>query len=122
MRKRRKYQSHTRHLMDLHEEDPLSGVANLFDVAMVFAVALLVAMVTALRAPELLLAQDEVTILKNPGREDMEIINKKGDKIDHYKMSDQTGSGDGERLGICYRLENGEVIYIPEKGKHKPQD
>lgn len=114
MRKRRKHQSHTRHLMELHEEDPLSGVANLFDVAMVFAVALLVAMITALRTPELFLAQD-VTILKNPGKEDMEIINKKGDKIDHYKMSDKKGSGDGQRLGICYRLENGEVIYIPEK-------
>lgn len=117
MRQRRKYQSRTLNLLEIHEEDPLNGVANLFDVAMVFAVALLIAMVTALKAPELLLSQDEVTILKNPGKDNMEIIRKKGDKLDHYKMSEKQGSGDGERLGICYRLENGEVIYVPEEEK-----
>jgi len=38
--------------MLLHEDiDPTSGVANLFDAAMVFAVALLVALVAAYTVP-----------------------------------------------------------------------
>ena len=36
------------------DEDPLNGVANLFDAAMVFAVALLVAILMAHNMPELL--------------------------------------------------------------------
>ena len=33
------------------DADPLAGMANLFDVAMVFAVALMVALVSYLRVP-----------------------------------------------------------------------
>ncbi len=111
-----KHQRRTKQLLQTPEVDPLSGVANLFDVAMVFAVALLLAMVSALNLPELLFSQEEMTILKNPGQPDMEIIKKKGSKLERYKLSEESGSGDGQRLGICYRLKNGEVIYVPETG------
>jgi len=101
------------------EEDPLSSVANLFDVAMVFAVTLLLAMVSALQVPELFFAQQEMTLVKNPGRPDMEIIKKDGVKLERYRISDRPGSGEGQRLGICYRLENGDVIYVPEQDQEK---
>ena len=41
-------------ILDEEQEDPLGGVANLFDAAMVFAVALLVALVLSYIVPELL--------------------------------------------------------------------
>ena len=59
------------------EVDPLAGMANLFDVAMVFAVALMVALVSYLRVPALLQDKD-YTIITNPGQPDMEIVVKEG--------------------------------------------
>ncbi|WP_281175262.1 DUF2149 domain-containing protein [Methanogenium cariaci] len=41
-------------------------MANLFDVAMVFAVALLVALVLSFNIPEMLDDQSTVTLVKNP--------------------------------------------------------
>ena len=95
------------------DDDPLSGMANLFDLSMVFAVALMVAAVTSMRMTELF-TQEDVTMVKNPGKEDMEIIVKKGKKIERYKGSKSTGEGKGKKIGVAYELENGDVIYIPE--------
>lgn len=111
----RRARSRSGSLIEAEEADPLSSVANLFDVAMVFAVALLLAMVSALKVPELLFSSEEVTLVKNPGTPEMEIIRKKGVELDHYRMSQEAGTGEGQRLGICYRLESGEVIYVPEQ-------
>ncbi len=101
----------------LQEEDfdPVSTVANLFDVAMVFAVALMVALVTRFQMTEMF-SKDDFTMVKNPGKENMEIITKKGEKIDSYKASDDTQSSGnkGKRVGVAYQLENGEIIYVPE--------
>ncbi|MDE5735734.1 MAG: DUF2149 domain-containing protein, partial [Bacteroidales bacterium] len=47
----------------------------------------------------------------------MEIITKKGEKIEKYKASDertQDKSSRGRRVGIAYELESGEIIYVPE--------
>lgn len=95
--------------------DPLSVVVNLFDVAMVFAVALMVAMVMHMNMTEVFTKED-YTIVKNPGKENMEIITKEGGKINKYSPSkDQTTSQQkGKRVGIAYELENGEIIYVPE--------
>ena len=67
----------------------MSMLSNLFDVAMVFAVALMVALV---------------------------IITKEGQTINKYKPSeDQNAQGKkGKRVGVAYQLENGEIIYVPE--------
>ncbi len=97
------------------EDDPLAGMANLFDAGMVFAVALLLAMVTYYHLPELLTESDEITLVKNPGAANMEIIRKKGIKLEKYRMTTQSLGGEGERLGMMYRLKTGEVVYIPEE-------
>lgn len=98
------------------DNDPMSVVSNLFDVAMVFAVALMVALVTRYNMTEML-NQEDFTIVKNPGKENMEIITKEGEKINRYTPSDQqqheTGRR-GKKVGIAYELENGEIIYVPE--------
>ncbi len=109
-----KLSAHKR-LLAGQDDDPLAGVANLFDVAMVFAVALLLALVARFQLPELLTGQDDVTVLKNPGKPNMEIIRRKGKKLEHYQMTKQTLGGEGEKLGTAYRLKTGEVVYVPEE-------
>ena len=97
------------------DENPMATVANLFDVAMVFAVALMVALVSRFNMTELLGAED-FTMIKNPGQDDMEIITREGQEIRRYTPSeDQESSGKrGRRVGVAYELENGEIIYVPE--------
>lgn len=97
------------------DHDPMAALTNLFDVAMVFAVALMVALVTRFNMSEMF-SREDFTIVKNPGTEQMEIITKKGEKIEKYTPSeDQSASGSrGKRVGVAYRLDNGEIIYVPE--------
>ena len=98
------------------DNDPMSVVSNLFDVAMVFAVALMVALVTRYNMTEML-SQEDFTVVKNPGKENMEIITKEGEKINRYTPSEdqEKKSGNrGKKVGIAYELENGEIIYVPE--------
>lgn len=97
------------------DSDPLSVVVNLFDVAMVFAVALMVSMVMHLNMTEML-SNEDFTIVKNPGKDNMEIITKEGNKINKYTPSEnQESSGQkGRKVGVAYELETGEIIYVPE--------
>lgn len=101
---------------DLIEDDPATGLLNLFDVWIAFAVALLLAMVGFMGAPELLNPRSNVTLIKNPGRPDMEIIQKKGVTIDRYRATSEQLTGQGRRLGTAYQLPSGEVVYVPESG------
>ena len=96
--------------------DPMSVVGNLFDIAMVFAVALMVALVTRYNMTEMFSTED-FTMVKNPGKENMEIVSKKGQQIERYTPShnqDNSNGAKGRKVGIAYELENGEIIYVPE--------
>lgn len=102
-------------LLKTGDNDPLSALTNLFDVSMVFAVALMVALVARYKMNELF-SKEDFTMVKNPGTEQMEIITKKGEKIETYKASDEqetTGSR-GRKVGTAYQLESGEIIYVPD--------
>lgn len=99
------------------DSDPISVVSNLFDVAMVFAVALMVALVSRYNMTEMF-SQEDFTMVKNPGKENMEIISKEGNKINRYTPSESQDKKEGKRgkkVGIAYELENGEIIYVPEE-------
>lgn len=100
-------------LDDGEDVDPISSLANLFDVAMVFAVALMVAFVLRTQLTEFLTDKD-VTCVKNAGKPDMEIIVKKDNKITRYQSEASRGNGKGRKVGVAYELENGEIIYVPE--------
>lgn len=105
-----------RKILDNQEDqDPVAMLSNLFDVAMVFAVALMVALVVKFNMTEIF-SQEDFTIVKNPGQENMEIITKEGQEINRYKPSEtRAGEGKkGKRVGVAYQLENGEIIYVPE--------
>ena len=103
---------------DGEDFDPMSSLVNLFDAAMVFAVALMVAFAIQSRMTEFLTSAD-ATFVKNAGKKDMEIIVKKNNKITRYKSDKTSGSGKGRRVGIAYQLESGEVIYVPEEDSKK---
>ena len=96
------------------EEDPLAGIANLFDVSIVFIVGLMVTLFSVYRMGDLLDATSEVTMVKTNAQGEREIIVKKGTTIEAYRVSGQTAEGDGERLGTAYRLADGQIIYVPE--------
>ena len=98
------------------DDNPLGMLTNLFDIAMVFAVALMVALTTHFSMSEIF-SDDDFTIVKNPGTDNMEIITREGEKINRYTPSDTespTTGNRGKRVGTAYQLENGEIIYIPE--------
>lgn len=97
------------------DNDPMSVVSNLFDVAMVFAVALMVALVSRYNMTDMF-SQEDFTMVKNPGKENMEIITKEGEKINRYTPSEDSdpSRNKGKRVGVAYELENGDIIYVPE--------
>lgn len=78
------------------DNDPMSVVSNLFDVAMVFAVVLMVALVSRYSMTEMF-SQEDFTMVKNPGKENMEIITKEGEKINRYTPSKDTSSQNGKK-------------------------
>ena len=91
------------------DHDPMASVANLFDIALVFIVALLFA----------LMARFGQDILRKPSAKvddagKMEILTKQGKKIRRLKQSNEKAEGRGVRLGTAYRLQDGTVVYVPE--------
>jgi hypothetical protein len=96
------------------DEDPLAGIANLFDVSVAFIVALLIALFALFSAGTLLDPETDVTLVKQNSNGELEIITKQGTQVKVQKVSDRTLSGQGVRLGVAYRLANGQVVYVPE--------
>lgn len=95
--------------------DPMNVIGNLFDVAMVFSVALMVALVSYLDVADMLFS-DNFTMIKNPGTEEMQIVTKEAGKIVRYAAdpNSQAVGSKGKRIGTAYQLENGEIVYLPE--------
>jgi hypothetical protein len=96
------------------DDDPMTGVANLFDIGLVFIVGLLMTLFSAYHLQDLFDRTSELTIMKQSASGKMEIITKKGTKVKAMKVSDSKTSGQGERLGIAYRLKDGSMVYVPE--------
>ncbi|KAF5430693.1 hypothetical protein C5S36_12420 [Candidatus Methanophagaceae archaeon] len=102
-----------RALLQEDGDEPMTGVANLFDVAMVFAVALLVALVVSYNMPELLNPTVDMTVVTIENQ-NMKVIIKEGEKIKVMNVTEQISEGQGAKVGTAYKLENGEIIYVPE--------
>lgn len=101
--------------MRLLDEDeginPALSVVNLVDVFLVLVAALLIAIAQNPMNPFL---AENVTVIKNAGKPDMEMIIKDGETIETYKSNGDIGSGDGVKAGVAYRLADGSMVYIPE--------
>ena len=74
--------------------DPVAFVPNLFDAILVLTVALLVSLSTA-RAKAARAVPD-------------------GQQLEGFVDTGVQRSGQGERLGVAYRLADGRLIYVPE--------
>lgn len=105
----------------IHREDPLSGVANLFDASIVFAVGVMVAAVQAFSLMQVLDPNSTFTIVKKNNRTgETEVIEKNHREIKVKKMAPEKKSGPGTRLGVAYQLPDGSVIYVPEDAAGQP--
>jgi hypothetical protein len=91
----------------------MSAMGNLFDVAMLIGVGFLIVSLTSFGLKELV-SKSEVTIVKNPGRPDMELITKsKSGEIRRLKGSGRQAEGEGAAVGTVYRLNNGQMVWVP---------
>ena len=105
--------------VDLHQEDPMSGVANLFDVGVVFIVGLIGALISAYSLLDFLSPKTEITMVRSNDNGQVEIVTKKGKQIKVKKVTDRNLQGEGTRLGTAYRLKDGKVVYVPENNRER---
>ncbi|AMV32954.1 hypothetical protein VN12_12570 [Pirellula sp. SH-Sr6A] len=86
------------------EEDPLSGLVNLFDLWIVVVIALI--LVLAKSAQQVPSMQSRV--------DDPFAATKDSLPIETFRATDSELTGKGTRLGTAYRLESGEIVYTPD--------
>ncbi len=98
-------------LEDDESLNPMLSVTNLVDVFLVIIATLLVAIAQNPLNP---FTTDNVTVIKNSGEPNMEVIIKDGEKIMHYKSTGKIGQGQGARAGVTYKMQDGSMIYVPE--------
>lgn len=96
--------------LDAEDEDPVLSTINLIDVFMVVIGMLMIAVINNPMNP---FAQDKITVIRNEGRPDMEILTKEGQKVTRFKASGASGEGDGEKAGTAYRMKDGTMVYVP---------
>jgi hypothetical protein len=93
--------------------DPLDGVVNLFYVAIVLAVGFLLAALAGLGISGLL-TSDDMTIVTDPGTDEMQVIVRQGDEITRLDVEAGTQvTGVGTLIGQFYRLADGSTVYVP---------
>ncbi|GBC62544.1 DUF2149 domain-containing protein [Desulfonema ishimotonii] len=97
------------------DDDPMNGVANLFDIGLVFIVGLIMALFSIYHLQDLFSETSSFTMIKqNAQNQEMEIITKQGKKIKAMKVTKDSVQGKGQRLGTAYKLEDGSMVYVPE--------
>jgi len=102
--------------MKLLNEDetlnPLLAAVNMVDVFLVIIAALMISI--ALNPLNPFSTAENVTVIKNAGKDNMEVIIKKGKEITKYQSSGKIGEGEGEKAGVAYKMKDGSMIYVPE--------
>lgn len=98
--------------LDNDDDDPVLSTINLIDVFMVVIGMLMIAVINNPVNPFI---QDKLTIIRNEGKPNMEIISKDGNKVTKFKASGASGQGNGEKAGTAYRMQDGTMVYVPEK-------
>ena len=100
--------------------DPLEAMPNIFDVAILIGVGFMVVAMSGFGLKEMMTKED-VTIVKNPGTEQMEIITKVDGEIRALKRTPEQAQGQGKAVGTVYQLEDGRMVWIPGGGKPPTQ-
>jgi hypothetical protein len=92
--------------------DPMDGMGNLFDVAILIGIGFMVVALTGFGLKDML-TNKSVTIVKDPGTPKMEIITKDGANIERLKTTDEQAQGLGAAVGTVYKLQDGRMIWVP---------
>jgi hypothetical protein len=96
-------------------DDPLLSVINLIDVFLVLIAALLLTVASNPLNPY---ARDKITVIRNAGQPDMEIITRDGGKVERFRADGEakmpTDGQRGVRAGTAYRLGDGSLLYVPD--------
>jgi hypothetical protein len=98
-------------------DDPMSSVANLLDIFLVFIVALLISFLSAYHLQDLLSPDSNVTVMKQAPDGEITLITKQATKIEAVRITRSEAEGRGVRLGVAYRLEDGSMVYLPDQGQ-----
>jgi hypothetical protein len=98
-------------LEDEDGDDPILSVVNIVDVFLVIIAVLLIAV---MENPVNPFTADNVTVVKNAGQPNMEMLVKEGKELKQYKSSGAIGEGQGVKAGIAYRMKDGTMVYVPE--------
>ncbi len=98
--------------------DPLDGLVNLFDLGIVLAVAFLLAALQSVNLTDLL-TRANVTVLRTEP-DSQTLIVKQGDEIKTVRLSKQTVTGSGRRVGEVFRLADGRLVYVQGKATATP--
>lgn len=98
-------------LNDDDGDDPLASLVNLIDVFLVLVAAALLALA---QSPASLLGPGDMTVIRNPSSPNMEVLVKKGQKIERFQADGQKAVGSGARAGVAYRMSDGSLVYVPE--------
>jgi hypothetical protein len=89
------------------KEDPFSLLINFVDCALVFALGFMIA----------LLARPETSALPAPsGSGQPRAAEPIAGELrrERLRVTSDTASGEGVRLGTAYRLASGDVVYVPD--------
>ena len=92
--------------------DPMEAMGNLFDVAILIGVGFLIMALSSFGLNDII-GKGNVTIVKNPGAADMQVITRKDGEIKVLQNTDQTVQGEGAAIGIVYKLKDGSVVWSP---------
>lgn len=90
-----------------HAGDPLDGLVNLFDLALVLAVGFLLAALSSIGATELLTKE---------GLRQIAIDSQAKQLPGQPPDAGEQGSGEGTAVGTVYRLQDGRYLYQPLGG------
>lgn len=77
-------------------DDPLDGVANLFDLGIVFSLGFVLALFGLAEASPAPVPEERTPSPR-------------------YQVSSEEKGGQGQRLGVAYQLPDGQVVFVPDK-------
>jgi len=67
-----------------------------------------------------LISKQDVTIVKNPGTAQMEIITKENGQIKTLKQTPQQAQGAGKAVGTVFELSDGRMVRVPGASQATP--
>ena len=100
----------SRLLEDLEDDVPILSVVNLIDVFLIIAALLL----PVANSPVNPFSSDTLTVIRNAGQPNMEIMVKNHEKLERYQSQGKIGEGHGTKAGVAYRMKDGSMVYVPE--------